>query len=173
MPRPMDTLSILTVLATAALLSAAPAFAEDKPAEKVRRAGSVYRVDVTVREKDDGTTVNSRNYLMLLEENAVGKVRASSRVPIPSEKGFQYLDVGLSIDCELMERDTDVLVDLHVEISDFASPGQEKSNPPLIRSIRSEVKSGIPPGKPTVVSIVDDAASKRRYELEVKATKIS
>ena len=140
--------------------------------EKVQRTENVYRVEITVREKDDATTVNSRSYLMLLEDNVVGKVRASSRVPIPSEKGFQYLDVGLSIDCQLVERDTDVLVDLHVEISDFNSAGQEKPSPHVIRSIRSEVKTGIPAGKPTVVSVVDDTATKRRYELEVKATKI-
>jgi hypothetical protein len=172
MPRPIATLLILAVLAATAFFLATPALSEDKPAEKVERTGNVYRVEFTIREKDGATTVNSRNYLMLLEDKVAGKVRAENRVPIPSEKGFQYMDVGLSIDCELRERERDLLVNIRMEISDFAAPGQEKASPPLIRSIRSELTTGIPPGKPTVVSVVDDTATKRRYELEVTATKV-
>ena len=171
MTRPIATLSILAALVASPLLSM-PAVAQEKPEEKVQRAGTVYRVDFAVREKENGTIVNTRNYQMLLEDKAVGKVRASNRVPIPYEKGFQYMDVGLNMDCKITERDTDISVYVEMEISDFAAPGQEKVSPPLLRTIRSEVRAGIPVGKPTVVSVVDDTATKRRYELEVTATKV-
>ncbi|MCI0403832.1 MAG: hypothetical protein L0212_09950 [Acidobacteria bacterium] len=170
MPRQIAALLPLAVLVTALLLASSPALAQEKAAEKALRAGTVYKVDFAVREKEDGTTVNTRSYVMLLENTAEGKVRASNRVPIPYEKGFQYMDVGLSLDCRIVERDADLSVDIRMEISDFA--GQEKTSPPLVRSIRSEVKTGIPLGKPTVVSVVDDTATKRRYELEVTATKV-
>ncbi len=171
MTRPIAALLVLAVLAAGSLLSPA-ALAQDKPPEKTLRTSTVFRVDLVIREKENGTTVNTRNYLMLLEDKAVGKVRASNRVPIPYEKGFQYMDVGLSMDCQIVERDADVSVAIQMEISDFAAPGQEKTGPPLVRSIRSEVKTGIPLAKPTVVSVVDDTATKRRYELEVTATKV-
>ncbi len=168
MTRPIGTLLILAALALCFPL----AIAQEKPAEKTLRTSTVYRVDLVIREKENGTPVNTRNYQMLLEDKAVGKVRASNRVPIPYEKGFQYMDVGLSMDCQVVEREEDVSVAIQMEISDFASPGQERGGPPLVRSIRSEVKTGIPVGKPTVVSVVDDTATKRRYELEVTATKV-
>ena len=172
MPRQIATLLITAVLATAAFLSATPALAQEKPAEKVQKAGNVYRLDFAVREKEDGTT-NTRNYVMLLEDKGSGKIRAANRVPIPmGEKGIQYMDVGLNIDCDLQERDTGISLRVWLEISDFASPGQEKVSPPLLRTIRTEVQTGIPLDKPTVVSVVDDTATKRRYELEVTATKV-
>ncbi len=173
MPRPIATLLILAALATASFLTATPALAQEKPTEKVQKSDSVYRIDFAVREKEDGTTVNTRNYVMLLEDKASGKVRAGNRVPIPyGDKGIQYMDVGLNIDCDLQERASDVSMRIWLEITDFASPGQEKVSPPLLRTIRSEVKTGIPLGKPTVVSVVDDATTKRRYELEITATKV-
>lgn len=172
MHRPFAAWLLLAVFAAASLLSAAPALAQEKPAERPFKTGPVYKVDFAVREKEDGTTLNTRSYAMLLEDKAVGKVRASNRVPIPYEKGFQYMDVGLSLDCHLVEREADISVGIQLEISDFAAPGQERTSPPLVRSIRSEVKAGVPLGKPTVVSVVDDTATKRRYELEVTVTKV-
>ncbi len=173
MPRQIATLLVWAVTSAALFLSAPTTLAQEKPAEKVQKAGNVYRLDFAVREKEDGTTLNTRNYVMLLEDKASGKVRAANRVPIPTgEKGIQYMDVGLNIDCDLQERDTGISLRVWLEISDFASPGQEKISPPLLRTIRSEVKTGIPLGKPTVVSVVDDTATKRRYELEVTATMV-
>jgi len=171
MTRTIATLLILAALVAGWLLPAAPALAQDKPPEKAQK-NSVYRVDFAVREKENGTTLNTRNYVMLLDDKGSGKVRAANRVPIVGEKGTVYMDVGLNIDCDLRERDDDVSLRVWLEISDFAAPGQEKMNPPLLRTIRSEVQTGIPVGKPTVVSVVDDTATKRRYELEVTATKV-
>ncbi len=173
MPRPIATPLICAVLAAGSFLLASPALAQEKPAEKVQKSGNVYRLDFAIHEKENGTTLNTRNYVMLLEDKASGKVRAGNRVPISlGEKGIQYMDVGLNLDCDLRERDNDISLRVWLEISDFAAPGQEKVSAPMLRTIRTEVQTGIPLGKPTVVSVVDDAATKRRYELEVTATKV-
>ncbi len=172
MTRTIATLLVLAALLAASFLPAAPAFAQDKPAEKAQKS-AVYRIDFAVREKENGSTLNTRNYVMLLDDKGSGKVRAANRVPISmGDKGTQYMDVGLNIDCDLRERDDDVSLRVWLEISDFAAPGQEKVSPPLLRTIRSEVQTAVPVGKPTVVSVVDDTATKRRYELEVTATKV-
>ncbi|HXE76130.1 MAG TPA: hypothetical protein VNN18_10925 [Candidatus Xenobia bacterium] len=178
MTRTIPTLLILAALLAASFLPVAPALAQDKPAEKAQKPANVYRLDFAIREKENGAIVNTRNYMLLLEDTTggkgSGKVRAGNRVPIAvgGDKGVQYMDVGLNLDCDLRERDSDISLRIWLEISDFAAPGQEKVGAPLLRTIRTEVLTGIPLGKPTVVSVVDDAATKRRYELEVTATKV-
>lgn len=173
MKRPIAALLVLAVLVAGWFLSATSALAQDKPAEKMQKSSNVYRLEFAIREKEDGTALNTRNYLMLLEDKASGKIRAGNRVPVSmGEKGIQYMDVGLNLDCDLRERDNDISLRVWLEISDFAAPGQEKVGAPLLRTIRTEVQTGIPLGKPTVVSVVDDAATKRRYELEVTVTKV-
>lgn len=164
---------LIGAVALASAFSGTTALAQEKAPEKVQRPMTVYEVEFAVDEKEDGKPGNTRNYFMLLEDKGTGKVRAANRVPISmGEKGIQYMDVGLSIDCELRELDDGVSLRIWLEISDFATPGQEKASPPLVRTIRSEVQTAIPRGKPTVVSVIDDTATKRRYGLEVTATKV-
>lgn len=162
----------LIVVAVMVLLSgvASPA-AQEVPAEKATKSVSIYRVDFAIHESEDGKRINTRNYSQLVEEGGWGRIRAGASVPITTEKGVQYTDVGINLDCELKERNGHVRLDLRLEISSFGQE-QEGKDRPLLRRIRSDVQTVIPVGKSTVVSSIDDTASKRRYELEVTATKV-
>ena len=162
-----------TLALAAFLLAATSAAAQEAPAEKPPKAPrpvNLYRMEFVIHESEDGKLVNTRNYTQLVEEGDWSRVRAGARVPITTDKGIQYMDVGVRIDYQLSERDAYVGLEVRMEISNFAQ-GQETKDP-LLRTISSDIKTAVLPGKPTVVSSIDDTASKRRYQLEVTATKV-
>jgi len=168
----MRTLLRMSLVAVTVLALVLPAAAQEaEKASKAEKLRSVYRVDFVVRESEEGKPINSRHYSQLVEENGWCRVRAGARVPIQGEKGTQYMDVGVNIDCQLGEQDGQVRMEVRLELTSFAKDPSLQS-PPLLRVIRAEVQTGLAPGKPTVVSSVDDAASPRRYQLEVTATKV-
>ena len=54
----------------------------------------VYRIEFNVREVENGKRLNSRNYMMVVEDHQWGKIRVGNRVPYKStENQFQYQDV--------------------------------------------------------------------------------
>ena len=64
MTRTITTLVVLAVLLAASFLPVTPALAQEKAPEKAQK-NAVYRVDFAVREKENGSTLNTRNYVML------------------------------------------------------------------------------------------------------------
>jgi len=160
----------LFALALVAVLSVAAAQAQEKQESKPL---NIYRVNFSVYEKEDGRLLNTRRYSVQLEEGGDCMIRASSRVPIQPEEGkFVYMDVGINLDCNVRERGDHVALEVALELSDFAAPDQERARQPLLRTIRTRVKTALAFDKPTAVSQVDDAATKRRYELEVTVSKV-
>ncbi len=157
-----------------ALLLPALSAAQEAPAEKALKPVILYRVNFAIHELEDGKLVNTRNYSQLVEDGGNCRVRAGHKtaitVPIQGVPSVQYLDVGLRLDCEISERDGYVRLDIRLDITSFAE--EQTMEKPLLRNISSEVKTAVVPGKPTVVSSIDDSVSKRRYELEVTATKV-
>ncbi len=175
----MKTRLALLPLLACLLATTLVAFAqepEQKPAPKEERSGSVYRLDFTVYEKEDGKTLNTRSYTMLLEDRGRGQITSESRVPVqvgPAKGEFAYADVALEIKAFLQEQPAQVALQATLEIRDFASPAQPVEGAhPVNRKIYTQVNSAIKPGVATVVSSVDEAASRRRFQLEVTATKI-
>jgi hypothetical protein len=152
----------------------------EETAARPARSGNVYRVEFAIQETEEGKPVNTRSYMIMVED-APGRncrVRTGSRVPIvtPSTTGssvptIQYMDVGVNLDCDLRERTDGLRLQIGLEVTNFAQ-GQEGRDQPLLRTIRFEGVAAVVPGKPTVVGALDDATSKRRYELEVTATKV-
>lgn len=169
-------LTFLLGLATAA--SAAPQEAsKDKPAKPEPRESkplAVYRVEFAIHEVEAGKRVNTRTYGMLLREDKIGRVRTASSVPIPAKDNqIVYLDAGTNIDCELREQDGGVAIEVSFEVSDFVPARVEgQAAAPVRRSIRAQVAAVIAVEKATLLSSVDDAATKRVYQFEVTAFKI-
>jgi hypothetical protein len=134
-----------------------------------------YRIEFNVREIEDGKRLNSRNYVMVVEEGSYASFRVGNRVPIVGgEKGPQYLDVGMNIDCRPRQRGDGVSLDIRVEsLSVVAQEQPPTAIPnPLLRQQRSNIAPVVALGKPTVVASMDDVVSNRRYEIEVTATKV-
>jgi hypothetical protein len=156
---------------------------QEKSAEKPAAPKSLnaYRMDFLLTELEDGKKNNSRSYSLLAREGILNKLRAGVRVPIATKMGslpqFQYLDVGMNIDCRVEEREGSLVLNAIADSSSFSLPGEPKApgsvaDQPVIRQMRSEINTVINLGKMTVISSMDDPSSKRRFQLEVTATKV-
>jgi hypothetical protein len=142
---------------------------------------NVYRLDFVLSEFIDGKKVNTRSYTVTAREDEMNKLRSGARYPVATgtaEKNtqFQYLDVGVSIDCRVVERGGYLELNAVIDSSDIEGadahgvPNLMGQNP-VIGQMKSDIRSLIRPGTPTMVSSMDDPASKRRFQLDVTATK--
>jgi hypothetical protein len=165
------------------------------------RSRDTYKLDYTVTELEDGRKLNTRTYSLMCETQprqlggggtlwGGAHLRVGSRVPIatvgfaPGDKGanpilntqFQYIDVGMNIDANMFNTDDGGLtLASTVEMSSIAEPTSPTNgiNNPLIRQLKASTNSLLTPGKPVVLSTADDVGSKRRFEVQVVATKVS
>jgi hypothetical protein len=141
-----------------------------------------YKADFVVKELDaSGHTTNSRSYsTILLTDNlgAIKQIRSGDRVPISvgsDEKGeskFQYIDIGVSIDCRYVhEVDQKLAMTVTVEISSVPGTKQIDSvAEPLIRQFKWNADVLITPGAPATIFSSDDVSSKGKMQVEITAT---
>jgi hypothetical protein len=187
--RRIALLGMLVMLALASQGAAAqgdkktenPASATPNGNAAVNKPLNVYRLDFALSEFVDGKKVNTRNYTVTAREDEMNKLRSGARYPVATatiDKGtqFQYLDVGVSIDCRVVERggylELNAVVDSSViEGADANSVPSPRIDQPVIGQMKSDIRSLIRPGTPTMVSSMEDPASKRRFQLDVTATK--
>lgn len=136
---------------------------------------SVYRLDFVVYEKENGAVANTRRYSMRLENRGGGQIDTSSNVPVrigDNAGEVLYQEVSLQIRAQVRDQGDQVALSTVLDIRDFAPPESETGGRPVSRHVRSQVSSAVVLDKPTVVSTVDEAASKRRFELEVTVSKV-
>lgn len=162
------------------LVAAAAVGQENKLRNDFGWARAPYRLDFVIREMDDGKVVNSRNYSMIMTSTdergrTMGEVRAGSRIPVNvGDKGIQYVDVGVNINSRLYVLDSGaLLLDSSIEVSSLATPeGAGQGANPIIRQFRSNTTGEMTVGKASQISLLDDPVSKRRFQIEVTATKL-
>ena len=172
----------LRLLLVVGLVSAI-AGAQETPKRPIQK---IYKVVFLIYEVEDGKKINERTYTLPVN-NIDGNPRESSmrvgtRVPVAtatttSDKTvWQYVDVGLTIDCSVTEQDNKFIVHGDVELSSLVLPDQgtapRSDGNPVLRRIRQTFTTLVLPGKPTLVTTSDDINSKKRLQLEVTATRI-
>jgi hypothetical protein len=137
--------------------------------ERPRRQLVLYHLDFTLDETLEGKPSAPRNFKMLIQEGEINRVRIGSKIMLSaSESEPKFADVGLKFDCKLDERDGYVSLDGKLELNELVSPA---TNPPTIRNFQAEIETAVLLDKATTIAVYDDAASKRRYELQVMVTK--
>lgn len=172
----MQTKTFPTLLMVVVLASLGQAFAQ-QDAQPSTKPISVYRVEFVFNELQDGKQINSRRYEMLAKADETNRLRIGSRVPVSTTGGgFQYLDVGMNMDCRVAESEGKILLNITADSSGFALPQGKSveavSGQPVILQMRFGVDTVVLPGKPTLVSSMDDPSSNSRFQLEVTATKV-
>jgi hypothetical protein len=144
------------------------------------RSLSAYRLEFALTEVEDGKKIKGRNYSMLVQEGEKtfpNKLRIGARVPVTTGPGeqFQYMDVGMNIDCWIEERDNQLGLYTVIDASSIVLPEEQKAQPvarqPVLHSMRSEIHSVVSSGKPTLISSMDDPSSTRRFQLEGRQRK--
>jgi hypothetical protein len=160
----------LLILVIAIGLLPSPAGAQEEKQE----GWKFFRLDFVVRELEAGKTVNTRNYTMMTRSGDWQQLRVGTRVPFEVEENkIQYTDVGLSVDCRIVEAPGGSSLETKAEISSFAGSEGEKGAPssaPLLRHVQMNTSAPITPGKPVVISGVDELNSNHRFQLEVTVT---
>lgn len=143
----------------------------------------VYKVNFLIYELEDGKKINERAYTVPVMTQG-GRPRDSSikvgdRLPIMAKEGqFQYFDVGLDIDCNVTEQGDKFIVSSNIEISSIVMPEQGHSDAgvssgnPVVRQIKQRFITLVSPGKPAVVTSIDDVNSKKRLQVEVTANRL-
>jgi hypothetical protein len=150
------------------------------PAQDNAAASAVplYRLRFAVHEMEDSRRVDTKNYSMLLEEKTKGVIKIGTKVPVQTGTAggstqFTYVDVGMNLDCRLVEMNRGVRLYTDVELSNVSQESSPKfPAQPIIRQIRSSGEAVLSPGKATPLATLDDPATKRHYEIEVTATKL-
>jgi len=164
-------------------LAAGRATAQSSPAPA---AGSLkyYKADFLVKEVDAaGHIANTRSYsTVLLTDNSGSpkEIRSGDKFPVSTgtdEKGetkYQYIDIGVNIDCRLVhEVDQKLAASVTAEVSSV--PGSTKIDAtiePLIRQFKWNADVLIAPGVPTTIFSSDDVGSKAKIQVEMTATPI-
>jgi hypothetical protein len=172
MKKILAVLVALTALAAASVVAAA-----EENAPRKERPKSSFRIDYVLYEVESGKRVNERSYSLTAIEGAFFKLVAGSRVPISAgDKGPVYADVGLKIRGRVNEREEgDITLESEIEMSNFAFPEQATQalpGTPLLRNLSQEVSTRLTPGRPAVISSVDDVNSRKRLQVEVTLTRV-
>src|ERR1700739_2726976 len=127
----------------------------DSPAQSRRAAANkplnVYRLDFALSEFVDGKKVNTRSYTVTAREDEMNKLRSGTRYPVATasveknETQYQYLDVGVSIDCRVVERggylELNAVVDSSVIEGADAHSAPYPSIGPVIGQMKSDIRS--------------------------------
>jgi hypothetical protein len=88
--------------------------------------------------------------------------------------GFQYIDVGTSIDARITpELESGLPISVTADVSSIVPEQQgEKYPAPLVRQLRYSLDAVIPLAKQTVISSADELVGNRHLQIEVTATKV-
>ena len=154
--------------------------------ETPKHLQKIYKVVFLIYEVEDGKKINERTYTLPVStidgSPHSSSMRVGTRVPVTTATSsgdktqWQYVDVGLNIDCDVTEQADKFIVHGSVELSSFALPEQgtdpRSGGNPVLRNIRQTFTTLVPPAKPTLATTMDDVNSKKRLQVEITATRI-
>jgi hypothetical protein len=169
---------ILALLVSLSALAFAPRIlAAEETAPRKEAPKASFRVDYVLYEVENGKHVNERSFSLTAIEGAFFNLRAGSRVPISGgEKGPVYIDIGLRIKGRVLQRENgEITLESDIDMSNFAEPEQAAAHPgtpPVVRNLSQEVSTSLTPGRPTIISSVDDVNSRKRLQVEVTVTRL-
>jgi hypothetical protein len=146
-------------------------------AQEAKKPDSVsfYRLDYVMYELEDGKRTNERTFTINAATNRRSTgIRVGTRVPLPGgDKGVIYMDVGLRINATLDNTPDGLMLQSRVDLNSVVPPGDTsaRSNEPLLRGLEAESWNQLTLGKPILISVIDDVNSKKRFQIEVTASK--
>jgi hypothetical protein len=168
----MKYLRPLLLLALAAAVSA-PAMGSQERSQRPRpsASGSFYRLHFTFRVSEDGKD-RTRQFVLMLEERAQGKVRALTKVPVRDNNTTTYVETGIKCDTQFQEIEGKVRIEVEVFYADPpAAAGPLPLAPAFINEWQSRVEATIVPNEVTTLSTYDDEGG-LHFQLDVRAEKL-
>ena len=176
---------ILMFLTVGTLAAQQDATKGKEPPEKdaiVKKAAiPTYKMAFSIYELQDGKKINQRDYSLLVEANDRGAntLKIGTKVPIDSGNGgITYADVGFELRCSAAETVNNKLaVSVDMTVTNFAIPEQNTDprtagSRPVLRGVTQRVGAVVNPGKPQILTSMDDVNSTKRMLVELTATKM-
>jgi hypothetical protein len=140
-----------------------------------------YRLAFSVYELQEGKRMNQRDFMLVVNADGNGgnKLRIGTKIPIDAgENKITYTDIGFDLECSAIETvNNKLLVRLELGLSSLPGPEQNKDpqsagSRPILRAISQRLRAVLTPGKPQIITSVDDVNSNKRFQVEATATKI-
>lgn len=144
---------------------------------------TTYKVDFTIRDTGDAGGKTGRKFSLLVNRGVKSTFKVGNRVPVStggSNSGtlvntqFTYIDVGLNIDCVVVESGAKFGMHADMDISTAVMPEKSANaqQNPTISQIRLNIDTTITPGKPTVIASFDDPVTSRKFDIDVAIAKM-
>ena len=165
-----------------------------------RRSGPAtnsYLVEYNFRDGPDTATATERRFSLMVNGEHKGSFKVGSRIPAVSgtfepvtanslvNTQYTYLDVGVSVECTLLELDTRVELHTAIDLSALAdkeaapaagngrNPSPNPSTNPAIKDTKLDLNTTLRIGKPTVVASIADPVTNRTLQLTVTVTAVN
>ena len=142
-----------------------------------------------IRDASDTSTKAPRRYTMVVNAGGRSSLRVGARVPYATGSSqpaaqssgvaplvstqYSYADIGVNIDCTLLEAGTKVKLNAELELSGTMKrdePGIPYA--PTIASTRISIGATLAMNKPVQVASVEDPVTSRRFDVEAGVTRI-
>lgn len=173
---------ISTVLAAGIMLAALlPLHAQE--GRRSGQATNSYVVEYRFREGGDGATAADRRYSLMVNGEHKASFQVGNRTPAVSASfdpinanslvntQYTYLDVGVNIECTLLELDNRVDLHTSIDLSGLAdkdaTPAAGSARNPTIKQTKLDVNTTLLIGKPTVLASITDPATNRMLQIVV------
>lgn len=137
------------------------------PAPEPKAPPVFYRLDLKIKELDGEKLIDTRNYWFSLQRGVQEYVMAGSEVPY---RAGATRDIGVRINATIRETDGSPWLTMTLEISDQLPP-EKAGAAPVLRRVNLGCRKLLPPGRLTTVGMVEDPATRRRFQVDVAATK--
>ena len=159
-------------------------------AQDGKRPTNSYVVEYSFREGGDAATAADRRYVLRVNGEHKSSLKVGRRTPVVSASfepvnanslintQYTYLDVGMSIECSLLELDT--RVELHTTVvlgglaekdtATAAGPARNPNTNPAINETSLEVSATQQVGKPTLLASITDPATNRILQVPATVT---
>lgn len=142
-----------------------------------KKETTLYKLEFSVMEVQNGQKSNVRNYSMFIaSDGRTQSTQVGNRVPVPAGKdgGIQYMDVGLKINCRVAtEKENAVVVDFNFDLGSLLPPDPTSAeHVPVVRQLRQDGTALLPIGKATVISSADDINTTRTIVVEATVTRV-
>jgi hypothetical protein len=153
----------------------------DNDAIVKKAAVPTYKMAFSIYELQDGKKINQRDYNLLVEANDRGAntLKIGTKVPIDTGNGaYTYADVGFELKCSAAETlNNKLAISVDINVSNFAIPEQNTDlgkvgSRPVLRGVTQRISAIVNPGKPQILTTVDDVNSTKRIQVELTATKV-
>jgi Bacterial type II and III secretion system protein len=166
----------LALAAAALLMVHWPVHAQDS------RGPAIYKVEFDIHDSGDPAG-KARHYTMVTSANQKAVFKVGSRVPVATgsfQPGattpmtqYTYVDVGVSIECTVGDRNGRLMINGNMDISTIAHEAAAPGANPTISQTKLQLETAADLGKPTVVAAIDDPVTMRQFQVQATVTRVN